>query len=141
MAGFSFIGKLMLLIGLALIVAGCLPSQVQVAAKTANTIADFADAAESVLAARYKAEQVDCVETAPSRDDAEFCVDDVRKRYAPAWKYYNGLRRAWLMLASAIQSAKLINDPNDPRLLPAIAELAEAQKGFSSMANALEIAK
>jgi len=116
MSGFSFMGKLMLLIGLALIVAGCLPSQVQVATKTANTIA-------------------------PSRGDAEFCVDDVRKRYAPAWKYYNGLRRAWLMLASAIQSAKLINDHNDPRLLPAIAELAEAQKGFSSMANALEIAK
>ena len=134
-------GKLLLLIGLALIAAGCLPSQVQAATKTANTIADFADAAEAVLSARYKSDQEDCVQSAPARAVAESCITDVRERYAPAWKYYNNLRRAWLMLASAIQSAKLISDPNDPRLLPAAAELAKAQRGFEDLAGAIKVSK
>lgn len=132
------IEKLFILIGLALIVAACTPSQLAVATRTANGVAEFAEATHDVLAKRYKAEQVQCVELAPARADAEFCVQDVRKRYEPAWRWYNNLRRAWLLLSSAIQSAKIVNDAEDPRLLPAISKLLKAREGFDQVADVLK---
>lgn len=134
-------GKLLLLVGLALIVAGCLPSQVKTATLTANSIAAFADATHDVLAFQYKSEQEDCVHSATEKAQAVACVTDVRKRYAPAWSYYKKLRRAWIMLASAIQSAKIIKDPNDPRIIPALADVVKAQDGFKDVAKALEVAQ
>lgn len=132
------IEKLFILIGLALILAACTPSQLAIATRTANGIGDFAESTRDVLAERYKAEQVQCVELAPERADAEFCVQDVRKRYEPAWKWYNDLRRAWLMLSAAIQSAKIIDDAEDPRIAPALLRLVKARDGFGKVSDVLK---
>ena len=134
-------GKLLLLVGLALMVAGCLPSQLKTATLTANSIATFADATHDVLAFQYKSEQEECVHAATKKEEALFCVAGVRKKYAPAWDYYRKLRRAWIMLGSAIQAAKIINDPNDPRIVPALANAIKAHDGFDGVAKALEVAK
>ena len=134
-------GKLIILIGIALVVAGCVPSQIKAATMTANSIASFADATHDVLAFQYKSEQEECVHSAQKKEEAEFCVSDVRKRYKPAWDFYKKLRRAWILLGSAIQAAKNIGDPNDPRLVPALAEVVKAQKGFDDVAKALEVPK
>jgi hypothetical protein len=134
-------GKFILLIGVLLIVAGCLPSQLKAATVTANSIAEFADATHDALAFSYKLEQEECVHDAKEKSEAVSCVASVREKYKAAWSYYRSLRRSWILLASAIQSAKLINDPNDPRLAPALAALIEANKGFDDVSNALGGAK
>ncbi len=138
---FLRMGKLILLVGLMLIVAGCLPSQLKTATLTANSIATFADATHDVLAFQYKSEQEECVQSATKKEEAIFCVSDVRKKYKPAWDYYKRLRRAWILLGSAIQAAKIMKDPNDPRLIPALAEVVKAQEGFKDVTEALEVAQ
>lgn len=134
-------GKLLLIIGIALIVVGCLPSQLKTATLAANSIATFADATHDVLAFQYQSEQEECVHDATEKVQAIACVAAVRKKYAPAWDYYKKLRRAWIMLGSAIQAAKIMNDPNDPRLVPALAEVIRAHDGFDGVTKALELAK
>jgi len=131
-------GKFILLIGILLIAAGCLPSQIKAATLTANSISTFADATHEVLSFNYQQDQEECVNKAKEKEEAVACVTEVRKKYKPAWAYYRSLRTSWLILASAIQTAKLIKSPNDDRLAPAVANLIESHDGFKDVSKALE---
>ena len=118
-----------------------MPSQLKVAIVAANSISVFADSTNVALSSVYKYEQEECVSIAKTRPEAESCVSKVRAKYRPAWAYYRKLRRAWVMVSSAIRAAQNIKDPNDPRLRKALSDLASARSGFSNVASVLEGSK
>lgn len=117
--------------------AGC-ATPLSRATVAANGVAAFAEAAHEVLAEGYEAEQTACVATNTTREAAEDCVHVVRGKYASAWSAYRQLRRMWLVVASAIEGAKLGGKSiSDRRSVQMIGGLLAAQNFFSKSIGVL----
>ena len=122
---------------LALLGTGCTPSTLTIAVRTANTTADLMDAAQTVLADTYKAEQIAAVDAASSADGAKAAVAAIRARYAPAWAAHRAARHTWLSFAATIEGRKLGHYTDTeiaswlPRIAKAHAELARAVEAIA----------
>lgn len=97
---------------------------IDTAVRTANAAAELGDRVEAVMATEYKSEQQAVVDSATSLDTGKVALQAVRDRWSSAWKAYTAFRKAWLVLADAINQAKAGKEVDIPT---AILNLLEAE--------------
>jgi hypothetical protein len=89
---------------LALLVAACDLSALQIQVQTANALATAANTALPMLVERYRQEGIKAIEKATTKDEAEKAVAEVKVKWQPVWKAWETLRVAEDTWAKAIEA-------------------------------------
>lgn len=88
---------------LALVLAACDMTALQIQAQTANAVAIGANAALPTLVNRYRQEGLDVIAGAKTRAEAEASLARVRAAWAPVWRAWDTLRVAQDSWATALE--------------------------------------